>query len=162
MEISWPSLCRCHQAEVFMAMITDDILCAALRASPTSIEENIEFTHPPISDAIPKFTERVMVQLPISQIQPIVIEMEISRSFARWPFLILVLTSDIRKWDLPFLCQFCPPHQRTRPPLFNMSSTYGNSSSLGLQRLGIVMQARPAKAQCTHRVAGRLSIQGTY
>jgi hypothetical protein len=43
---------------------------------------NIEITHPPISDAIPKFTERVIVQLPMSQIQPFVVEMSISRYFA--------------------------------------------------------------------------------
>lgn len=86
MGISRQFLCRCHQAEVFMAMITCDIPGADLRASSTSIEGNIEFTHPPISDAIPKFTERVMVQLPISQIQPIVVEMKVSRSFARGPF----------------------------------------------------------------------------
>ena len=96
-----------------MAMITDDILCAALRASPTSIEENIEFTHPPISDAIPKFTERVIVQLPISQIQPIIVKMKISKHFSGEPVQFLDLTSDVRKWDLPFLRQLYPPRQQT-------------------------------------------------
>jgi hypothetical protein len=31
-------------------------------------------THPPIRAAIPKFTERVIVQLPMSQIQPVIVE----------------------------------------------------------------------------------------
>lgn len=33
-------------------------------------------THPPIRAAIPKFTERVIVQLPISQIQPVIRQMK--------------------------------------------------------------------------------------
>jgi hypothetical protein len=35
-----------------------------------------EITHPPIRAAIPKFTERVIVQLPISQIQPLIVRKE--------------------------------------------------------------------------------------
>ena len=74
---------------------------------------DIEITHPPISEAIPKFTERVIVQLPMSQIQPIVVEMKISKHFSGEPVQFLVLTGDVRKWDFPFLRQLCRPRQQT-------------------------------------------------
>jgi hypothetical protein len=47
-------------------------------AEVVSVNERVEATHPPIKAAIPKFTERVMVQLPISQIQPVGERMEVS------------------------------------------------------------------------------------
>jgi len=64
------------------AHISKLFLVVPLDSSIALQDSAIETTHPPISEAIPKFTERVIVQLPISQIQPVFEEIKVSRVVA--------------------------------------------------------------------------------